>query len=223
MLISVLGATGPSGLHFVKQAVAAGHTVQALVRNPDKIDPDLKSASSLEVVPDVDVFSGDNLARGFEGSDVVVSCLGTKPTLMPWGSEITFYSESIKSIVDGMRKKNIPKLVAMTSWYTDDHPSYGIFVRWFLKPLFIGRNLDDMFRMETYLEEKCHDINYTVVRPPGLGPNGPTELNIQEAVGAQNVPGKSPMKTTERGDVAKFLLKAATQGGYDKKFVAIST
>ena len=37
MKFSVLGATGESGKYLLEQALADGHQVIALVRNPDKI------------------------------------------------------------------------------------------------------------------------------------------------------------------------------------------
>jgi len=223
MIISVIGATGPSGLHFVRQALEAGHSVRALVRTPEKLDPAFQSNENFTVIPGVDIFSADNLEKGFDGADAVVSCLGTRPTLMPWGQEITLYSESIKAIIEAMRRRNVGRIVAMTSMFTDDDPSYGFFVRWILKPLFIGRNLDDMARMENYLEEQCQDVNFTVVRPPGLGKEGPTSEEIKENIGGQTVPGMSPGKGTQRGDVARFMLKALTCGAYDRKMVAITT
>ena len=67
------------------------------------------------------------------------------------------------------------------------------------------------------------DINFTVVRPPGLGKEGPTELEIKEAVGCQTVTGTPAGRPMQRGDVARFLMKALTCGAYDRKMVAIST
>lgn len=37
MKIALLGATGPSGIQVVKEALERGHTVTAIVRNPDKL------------------------------------------------------------------------------------------------------------------------------------------------------------------------------------------
>jgi putative NADH-flavin reductase len=37
MRIAVLGATGPSGIQVVKEALQRGHEVRAIVRNPDKL------------------------------------------------------------------------------------------------------------------------------------------------------------------------------------------
>jgi len=218
-----LGATGDSGQHFVRQGLAAGHTIRALVRNPDKLDQKFQTEDNFSIVPNADIFSADDLAKAFEGADAVVSCLGTRPNIMPWGNEITLYSESIKAIVAAMRKANVNRLVAMTSMFTDDDPAYGFFVRWILKPLFIGRNLDDMARMEKYLEEECQDINFTVVRPPGLGKSGPTDEEIKEAIGCQTVTGTQAGKPMQRGDVARFILKALTCGTYDRQMVAVAT
>lgn len=43
----------------------------------------------------------------------------------------------------------------------------GFFVNWLLVP-FLRPVLNGMHKMEQYLESSCQDINYTVVRPPGL-------------------------------------------------------
>jgi biliverdin reductase/flavin reductase len=40
-----------------------------------------------------------------------------------------------------------------------------------LRPM-IGRQLDALYDMEEFLHSDCQDIDYTVVRPPGLV-NGP--------------------------------------------------
>jgi putative NADH-flavin reductase len=37
MKIALLGATGPSGVQAVKEALARGHDVTAIVRNPEKL------------------------------------------------------------------------------------------------------------------------------------------------------------------------------------------
>lgn len=49
--------------------------------------------------------------------------------------------------------------------------NHGLLVRWLVIPI-LKPILMNMREMEKYLESECSDINYTVVRPPGLG-NGP--------------------------------------------------
>ena len=41
-------------------------------------------------------------------------------------------------------------------------------IKYFLRPIFLGSTLKSMSEMEDYLKESCTDIDYTVVRPPGL-------------------------------------------------------
>lgn len=42
MKIAVLGATGPSGLQVVQEALERGHEVTAVVRNPEKLAESVK-------------------------------------------------------------------------------------------------------------------------------------------------------------------------------------
>src|SRR3954452_12208272 len=70
--ILVLGATGGTGRLIVKEAIARGHAVTALVRSPDKAG-DLNGAKLVVGdVRDVGV-----LREALKGQDAVVSALGT--------------------------------------------------------------------------------------------------------------------------------------------------
>ena len=95
MKIAILGATGQTGnvqalslsrievilvsiipgLEAVKQALAANHTVTALVRTPAKMT--LRD-DNLQVV-EADIFSADSLKQHLGGQDAVLSCLGFPP------------------------------------------------------------------------------------------------------------------------------------------------
>ena len=71
MKVLVLGATGGTGRLIVRDAVAKGHSVGALVRS--------KASANL---PDAEMIEGDardeaTLARAMDGCDTVVSALGT--------------------------------------------------------------------------------------------------------------------------------------------------
>ena len=49
--ILILGATGPTGLVVVREALERGHVVVAYVRNPSKIPAELTANKKLEVCP----------------------------------------------------------------------------------------------------------------------------------------------------------------------------
>ncbi|XP_064615608.1 flavin reductase (NADPH)-like [Liolophura sinensis] len=215
MKLAVLGATGPSGQELVKDALARGHQVIALVRSPEKL-AEIKH-DNLQVHR-VDIFNPQDLAPHFKGCDAVLSGLGQRGLLLPF-TKTTFYEDSVKSIVTGMREANITRFLCITSWCTEYGPDNPKIMEWIVKPLFIGRHLTSMAVMENYLFNECPDINYTIVRPPQLtnGPSVGTEMHTAQG---QFVPKRSPMIT--RADVAKFMLNCLTTDQWDRKAVSIA-
>jgi len=72
MNLVVLGATGRIGRLVVEQALAAGHTVTALVRSPEKLavrDPNLHVVTGQATDPTA-------LARVLDRADALISTLG---------------------------------------------------------------------------------------------------------------------------------------------------
>lgn len=70
MRILVLGATGRTGAEAVGQAVAAGHQVRALVRDPRKLGSDPAEAVTGDATDPAAV------ARAASGADAVLVALG---------------------------------------------------------------------------------------------------------------------------------------------------
>jgi hypothetical protein len=48
---------------------------------------------------------------------------------------------------------------------TDNEP---FIIKWVMRPLLIGNLLSNLGEMEEYLNKEGGDLDYTVVRPPGL-------------------------------------------------------
>ncbi|CAK6959714.1 flavin reductase (NADPH)-like [Scomber scombrus] len=161
MKIAVLGATGQTGQYLVNQALQQGHTVTAIVRNPGKL---AVHHDNLKVV-EGDIFSEDSLKSHFKGQDVIMSCLGFPTSFF---SGVTGYTLSMRAMVSAMRQTRVNRIITMTSWYTE--PNSGTqspyLIRFLLLPM-IRSVLTNMFEMEQFLQ-KSDDINWTVVRPPGL-------------------------------------------------------
>ena len=63
-----------------------------------------------------DIFSEEELANVFKDQDAVMSSLGVPQSAakMPW-RKLTFYEDSIKSIVGGMRKAGLERLICVTA------------------------------------------------------------------------------------------------------------
>ncbi len=106
LYLLVLGATGRTGRLVVEQALAAGHTVTALVRSPQKLTT---SNSNLRVVTG-DVTDTSALAGAMERADAVISTLGGK------GSVI---ADSTQAIVAAAREARVSRIVVLSSWVVE--------------------------------------------------------------------------------------------------------
>ncbi|XP_069104947.1 flavin reductase (NADPH)-like [Argopecten irradians] len=214
MKIAILGATGPSGLQLVQESLERGHEVKALVRTPDKLghisDPKLK-------VEKVDIFSEDDLSQHFSGCDVIMSCLGTVPSLFGWNT-ITFYQDTIKPVVSAMRKSGNSRLVAMTALDTIPQSRGPWIFEWVIRPVILSSVLQSMSVMEEYLQQQCTDLDYTVVKPPGLTDQPSSGKEVKAAEG-QYVEGA--IRKIPRRDVAKFMLDCIPRTEWVRKLVAI--
>ncbi|XP_075060298.1 flavin reductase (NADPH)-like [Mixophyes fleayi] len=217
MKISILGATGQTGLYLVSQALKDGHEVTAIVRNVSKMTI---QHENLKVV-DGNIFSSESLTEHFKGQDAVLSCLGFPYKMF---SSISGYTDSMTAIVSAMRQSGVNRMVTMTSWYTDTSSAQNssFFVRNLLIPL-IKSVLTNMFEMEKYLEKECSDLNWTVVRPPGLQNTPATEKEIltYEGYFVPDEKGYPITNTISRDDVSRFMLSTLNDDKWIRKIVAM--
>jgi putative NADH-flavin reductase len=73
MTLAILAATGGIGQQLVKQAVAAGHDVTAIARNPSKLNLPVRLVQANLASPD-----HRNLEQAVLGADAVLSGLGER-------------------------------------------------------------------------------------------------------------------------------------------------
>ncbi|XP_012681948.1 flavin reductase (NADPH)-like [Clupea harengus] len=219
MRIAVLGATGQTGQYLVKQAIQKGYGVTAVVRNPGKL---LVCHENLKVVKG-DVFSKDSLKRHLEGHDAVISCLGF-PISPLFG--VTGYTKSMRAVVCAAQEVGVNRVITMTSWYTDPNSLTGTasVFRLFLLTT-IQSVLSNMYEMEHYLKQ-VNNIDWTVVRPPGLRNEPATAKEFLTREG-YFVPDSSGLPigrhAVARGDVSRFMLSVLDSNSWIKRGVAITT
>ncbi len=101
----MLDATGPIGQQLLQQAIAEGHEVIALARNPVKVE----GRDRLTVVSG-DFLNPDSLAAAVQNQEAVISSLGTKLTLKP----AMMLSEGTKNIVNAMEKQGVRCFICIT-------------------------------------------------------------------------------------------------------------
>ncbi|RVE67788.1 hypothetical protein OJAV_G00085110 [Oryzias javanicus] len=134
-----------------------------------------------------------------------MSCLGFPASFF---SGVTGYTMSMAAVVGAMREARVSRLITMTSWYTE--PNSGTqssyLIRFLLLPM-IRSVLNNMYEMEQTLA-KTQDINWTVVRPPGLKnlPASAQEFLTHEGYFVPESGGQPPRSAVGRGDVARFML-----------------
>jgi putative NADH-flavin reductase len=159
--LTVFGASGGIGRHVVRQAVAAGQHVTAVVRDPAKL-ADLQHPH-LDIVT-ADVTSPESIAMTLVGRDAVVSALGPRP-----GGPVTICSAGIRSIIEAMQSAGIRRLVAVDASGRVTDAGDGIITRTIAKPL-LRRLLRDAFADLARVEGmvRASGLEWTLMRPPRL-------------------------------------------------------
>jgi len=214
MKVAVLGATGPTGLQVVMQALAKGYEVRALVRNPEKMSSQVQH-EKLQIEK-VDLSDAGSLVSGLSGVDAVLSALGSRAGI--W-TPCTLYTDTMAVIATAMRQAGVKRIVSITSWGAKDEEGLPWIISWVMKPLFLRHVLKNMGEMEDYLAESCQDLNYTVVRPPQLTNSPATEKEIVHREG-QYVADAS--NSVSRADVARFMLHLLTVDDFNNKMLAVT-
>jgi len=197
--ITILGATGGTGLCLVKQALEAGHRVKALVRNPDKFPFRLSSNKNL-TVSEGDVTKYDDVKAALAGSTDVLVSLGGR------GKDGKICSTA-QPVIDKALNDTDPsmRMVVVTSMAVGD--SYHD-VTW------MTRRFADLLLASTIKDKNLQErsvirdtTNWVIVRPVGLS-DGP--LTGTATGGSHAAPPAS--KTIPRADVAHFILNQCLSG-----------
>jgi putative NADH-flavin reductase len=172
MRIAVVGATGGIGRHLVAQAVAAGHEVTAVVRDPRRLPHPPGRVST------VDLSAADPvaLAKAFEGCDAVLSGLGARTR-----HETGIALRGTRSVVDAMAAAGVRRIVVVSAASVGTVPSPGRphpprhnpgdgpvlrYTAARVAKVFFRRYYADLALMEDLLRER--DLDWTVSRPPRL-------------------------------------------------------
>ena len=201
MNLVVLGATGRTGRLVVEQALAAGHTVTALVRSPQKLTT---GHSNLRLVTGE---ATDTLAvsSALEGADAVISALGGK------GSVI---ADSTRAIVAAARKTGLSRVVVLSTFAAErDRLDAGTRL---LTGIGMGAMLKDKSAGEEML--RLSDLEWTIVYASILsdGPANGSVVVLPE--GAK----RRMSEKISRADVAAWMVQAATGVQHSRSGVGIT-
>ena len=194
MKVLVLGATGGTGRLIVRDAVAKGHSVVALVRS--KASADLPGASMIEG----DARDEATLARAMDGCDAVVSALGTGMGLR----KVDLLTVATRALVTAMTRNGVRRLVCVSALGVGDSRGHGGFVfdRLF-QPLLLSQAYKDKERQEAAI--RASSLDWVVVRPAMLT-DDPARGSVRAFTDLAGVKGGK----IARADVARFVVEQLT-------------
>ncbi len=159
-VIALFGATGKTGRRVLVRALAAGHEVRALVRDPGKLAVD---DEKLTVVAG-DVLDPAAVERTVAGAEVVLSLFGQVK-----GSPRTLQTDGTKRIVAAMKRHGVRRLVTLSGGglrAPQDRPKLADNVIRTLLRLLSGDVLADAEGHLAVLQ--ASGLDWTVVRGPML-------------------------------------------------------
>jgi putative NADH-flavin reductase len=190
MKILVLGATGGTGRLIVRDAVAKGHSVVALVRSAARAD--LPGAALIEG----DVTHEITLGRALDGCDAVVSALGTGMGFR----KVSLLTEATRALVPAMTRSGVRRLVCVSALGVGDSRGHGgfIFDRLF-QPLLLSQAYKDKDRQEAAI--RASSLDWVIVRP-GMLTDDPAQGSVRAVIDLAGVNGGK----IARADVARFVV-----------------
>lgn len=208
MKLIIFGATQGIGYHFLEQALAEGHRVTAVARNPAKLNI---RHDNLQIVQG-DVMDLDSLKRAIPGHEAVVSAIGA-----PASSKDKVRSDGTRNIIRAMEAAGIKRFISVsTIGVGDSRVMLSFLYKYILVPLFLRRVFADHVLQESYIRESR--LDWTIVRPGALTDDALTGIYKY----GFPVTEKGLKLKISRADVADFILKQLSDKTYIHKTPGLS-
>jgi len=221
MKLTVIAATGGIGRQLLTQAVAAGHDVTAVARNPGK----LQSAHVHLVAADLATAGSHPLQPAVDGADAVVSALGPRSKAdagIAWhGTEVIVRAMSATGVRRILVVSAAPVGTVASPGRPDPprhDPGDGFVMRNLAYPVLrtaFRKIYGDLARMEDVLRES--GLDWTVVRPVRL--TGKPVTGMYRTSFGQNV---RHGLFISRADVAHYMLHAIDEPETFRRTVGIA-
>ena len=206
--ILVLGGTGGTGGQVIRQALARGHIVTALVRDPGRVSV---TSDRLHVRTGSVTEAGESLHAALAGQDAVISALGRGTSFTSGG----LIARSMALVVPAMEAQGVRRVI-LTSAFGVGETIRDVPL---LPRLFIRLKLQDLYRDKAAGEALLRQsaLEWTIVYPSALT-DGPSAGRIRagERLALRGFP------RTARTDAATFLLDQVDDASYVRKGVLIS-
>lgn len=221
MKLTIFAATGGIGRQLLEQAVAAGHDVTAIARNPRN----LPATPARVVAANLATADAAVLESAVGGADAVLSALGARTK-----ADTGVAARGTRAITGAMLATGGRRLIVVSAAPIGTVPSPGrphpprhdpgdgFLIRYLGDPIIkrvFHAHYADLAQMEDILRDS--DLDWTVVRPPRLT-DKPVTGKYRTAYG-QNIRGGA---FVSRADVAHYMLRALDQPETFRQTVGIA-
>ena len=211
MKLTILGATGATGTCLTRQALAAGHEVTAVVRDPSRLpvpaQPRLRTVTA-------DVMDPASITPAIAGADAVISAVGPRGT-----GPTTVIQDSVRSIIAAMDKTGARRFLQVSGSVVADQGE-SPYLRYLIKPLarrtFLRHVCADMRHGEDEIRES--NLDWTIFRPPAL--TGKTATGTYRTAIDRNLPRGF---TVSRADLAACMLARLDDPAVVHRHVSIAS
>jgi putative NADH-flavin reductase len=212
--LTIFGATGGTGTCLIEQALAAGHDVTAIVRDPARLtvrtsSPELTARLQVDTA---DVMDSAAITPAVAGADAVLTAIG------PRGTGVTTVSQdSVRSIIAAMQKAGARRLLTVSgSIVADDGESpYLRLIKPLVRRTALRHVCADMRAAEAEVE--ATDLDWTIVRPPRLTA-GPVTGRYRSRIDG----GLPRSLAVSRADLAACMLSAIGDPATVRRHIAVA-
>ncbi|MQY05631.1 NAD(P)-dependent oxidoreductase [Actinomadura macrotermitis] len=207
MNVLIVGAAGRTGGLLVDRALAEGHTVTALARDPGKVPGPRAGLTAVRA----DVLEPAALTGPMSGQDAVVVALGVRGR-----GATTVFSAGCGNVIAAAEAAGVRRLVAMSSAGLDTGhlPQPQRLVTRLVVGLAYREIHADLARMEEAVRASA--LDWTILRAPMLKDGGPTGAYRVAVGGHLDRPGP-----VDRADVADWIVRDLREPATFGQFVEI--
>lgn len=209
MNILVIGGSQGTGALAVEAALAGGHRVSVMSRNPDRLD--VQSAALRRIAGSFHDAAAIDAA--IPGHDAVI--VTASPTSFKALRESRdFFSSGTRLVVDAMKRAGVRRLVVLSALGVGpSRPLLPWIFRtigadWLLKSVFADHDVQERLTQES-------GLGWVIVRPGRLL-DAPAKGTFRKTAALEAVPAM-----ITRADVAAFLVEAAESDAWVGKAVQI--
>ena len=208
MRLLILGASGRTGNHLVRQAIALGYEVTAFVRKPNKLP--LSHESLRVIIGDArDRFA---VERAFQYADTVIDAI-----LPPADDPESTHADIITTVIHAMKKNGVARLVGFCDTHINiQHAGSAITQR--LGTLLMRPSANRLSRTsQHYVDAIMHSqLDWSIVRTHTLTDDTFSGLY---AIDPSN---RTLSAKVSRANAADFMLRIAANGSHINELPIIS-